>query len=269
MAQFNRLSSREWQVLKLLLQGKSNKLIASSLGISKRTVEFHLKNIYAKCEVNSRVELILKLANTTGAVAMAKLGQTTVDEGREIAENRDRLNSRRDWATSFRDAVSTIGKESEMKNLLNSKHVLVGVITAISTGVLWVSTMLYSQTIPSYEFKGRTVPLIVVWVMIGLSVGLIGKHNGSSLRRVFFGALFGTGLSPFLIIPLMLIVVLPLGKLAEWFGLIDPATMSNDAATILTTVIMITIWLVVGIAIGISLLFVSFRKPEQASVEGA
>ena len=156
-----------------------------------------------------------------------------------------------------------------MKNLLNSKHVLAGVITALSTGALWVSIMLYSQTIPSYEFKGKTVPLIVVWVMIGLSVGRIGKHNGNSLLRVFFGALFGTGLSPFLIIPLMLIVVLPLGKLAEWLGLIDPSTMSNNVATILTIVIMITIWLVVGITIGISLLFVSFRRPERASAEGA
>ena len=55
MAQFNKLSNREWEVAKLLLQGKSNKLIASALGISDRTVEFHLKNIYAKFQVSSRI----------------------------------------------------------------------------------------------------------------------------------------------------------------------------------------------------------------------
>ena len=61
MARFNPLTPREREVVKLLLQGKSNKLIALSLGISRRTVEFHLKNVYAKFQVSSRVELILQL----------------------------------------------------------------------------------------------------------------------------------------------------------------------------------------------------------------
>src|SRR5215208_4243482 len=111
MAQDDRLSKREREVVKLLLEGKSNKLIASSLGISKRTVEFHLKNIYAKFEVNSRIELILKLGNTTGIGEIEKLGQTTVDAMGEIAENRDRLITRMGWATVSRDTISTIGKE--------------------------------------------------------------------------------------------------------------------------------------------------------------
>ena len=42
MAQSNQLSDREQEVVKLLLEGKSNKLIASALGISDRTVEFQL-----------------------------------------------------------------------------------------------------------------------------------------------------------------------------------------------------------------------------------
>ena len=67
MAQSNQLSSRESEVVKLLLEGKSNKLIASALGISDRTVEFHLKNIYAKYQVSSRMELVLKLGQSTGA----------------------------------------------------------------------------------------------------------------------------------------------------------------------------------------------------------
>ena len=59
MAEFNRLSNREVDVIKLILEGKSNKQIAASLCISVRTVEFHLKNIYAKFVVASRIELIL------------------------------------------------------------------------------------------------------------------------------------------------------------------------------------------------------------------
>jgi DNA-binding NarL/FixJ family response regulator len=54
-------SGREKDVLKLLLQGKGNKQIALELGIANRTVEFHLSNIYAKLDVSTRAEAILKL----------------------------------------------------------------------------------------------------------------------------------------------------------------------------------------------------------------
>lgn len=74
MPQFDKLSTREQEVVKLLLQGKSNKLIAWSLGISDRTVEFHLKNIYAKFQVSSRVELILELGKVSGRLESKNLG---------------------------------------------------------------------------------------------------------------------------------------------------------------------------------------------------
>jgi DNA-binding CsgD family transcriptional regulator len=107
MEQSPRLSNREWEVVNLLRQGKSNKLIASSLTISERTVEFHLKNIYDKFQVSSRVELVLKL------------GDSTVADKGKVAENGDRLNLW-NWATSFREAVSVTGKEIKMTNLLTS-----------------------------------------------------------------------------------------------------------------------------------------------------
>jgi DNA-binding CsgD family transcriptional regulator len=261
MSEFPRLSNREWDVLKLLLQGKSNKLIASSLGISNRTVEFHLKNIYAKFQVSSRIELILKLGKATGGAEIQKLGHSTVASTGEIAENKDRLNLRMSWAKSF------LGKEIDMKNLSSSKHVLAGVTTALFTGAVWISALLYSQLLPPSEIKAWVAPLIVVWVIIGLTIGLVGKRYGTTLKRVLFSALFGAGLSPFTIIPLMMFVVIPIGKLAEWFGIIDPATMPNDVATNLTMIAMTGIWLVVGIFIGIMLLFLAFKKPEQASVQ--
>jgi DNA-binding CsgD family transcriptional regulator len=267
MAQFPRLSNREWEVVKLLLQGKSNKLIASSLGISDRTVEFHLKNVYAKFQVSSRIELILKLGNATGGFESAKLGQSTVVSKEEVTENRDRFSSRMNWATSFRETVSIIGKELEMKNLLSSKHVLVGMITALFTGFVWVFVLLYSHSLSSNEIKLWIVPTIVVWAIIGLSIGLVGKRNSNTSHKVFFSTLFSTGLSPFAIIPLMMIVVLPIGKLAEWFGLIDPSTMSNDVATLLGMIAMTAIWLIVGTTVGIVLLFVTIKKPEQKVIQ--
>ena len=71
-------SKRQQQVIELLLQGKSNRQIASKLGISESTVEFHLRNIYGKLHVNSRTEAILKLGQSTG-VMQAELREPLVD----------------------------------------------------------------------------------------------------------------------------------------------------------------------------------------------
>ena len=122
MAQSNQLSSREAEVVNLLLEGKSNKLIASALGISGSTVEFHLKNIYAKVQVSSRMELVLKLGQSTGAGKRAPAGdlwRSTVAGNGEITENGDQSNSR-NWVTSLRETVSLIGKELKMDSSLNS-----------------------------------------------------------------------------------------------------------------------------------------------------
>ena len=50
------LSHREQQLIPLLAQGKSNKQISASLGISDNTVKFHLKNLFAKIRVRNRNE---------------------------------------------------------------------------------------------------------------------------------------------------------------------------------------------------------------------
>jgi DNA-binding CsgD family transcriptional regulator len=261
MAQFPRLSNREWEVIKLLLQGKSNKLIASSLGISSRTVEFHLKNIYTKYQVSSRIELILKLGNTTGKVETGKLGYSTVESMEKTAENRSGRNSQMNWATFFRETVSIIGKESEMKNLLNTKHVLVGVITAFFAGFLWWAMLRYSGNMPTVS--AVSVPMIVILPLMGITIGFFGRQNGSTLQKVFFSTLLSVALSPFGIIPLMMAVVIPLGRLAAQVGIIDPSTMPSGIATLWATIIMTIIWLVVGITIGIMLLFVTIKKSQR------
>lgn len=108
MSSLNPLSKREQDVVDLLLEGKSNKMIAQALGITERTVEFHLKNIFTKYQVNSRMELVLKLRESTVA-----------GEGRS-AENSDESNLWR-WAVStFKEAVTRIGKELKMKNPSNA-----------------------------------------------------------------------------------------------------------------------------------------------------
>lgn len=51
------LSTREREVLDLILAGKMNKVIADDLGISMRTVEVHRAHIFDKMNVKTAVEL--------------------------------------------------------------------------------------------------------------------------------------------------------------------------------------------------------------------
>jgi DNA-binding NarL/FixJ family response regulator len=48
------LSARETEVLRLLAGGSTNRRIAIELGISERTVDRHVSNIYSKLDVSSR-----------------------------------------------------------------------------------------------------------------------------------------------------------------------------------------------------------------------
>ena len=52
------LSPREYQVLSLAAQGLTNKEIAFRLGISERTVQFHVNSIFNKTTTNSRTEAV-------------------------------------------------------------------------------------------------------------------------------------------------------------------------------------------------------------------
>ncbi len=54
------LTKRESEVLNLLCEGKSYKEIADTMFISPHTVNYHLKNIYKKLEVNSMHEAVIK-----------------------------------------------------------------------------------------------------------------------------------------------------------------------------------------------------------------
>jgi DNA-binding NarL/FixJ family response regulator len=57
-----RLTPREADVLRLLLQGQPNKLIARRLGMHECTVKTHLSNLIRKFEVKSRTGVVLRAA---------------------------------------------------------------------------------------------------------------------------------------------------------------------------------------------------------------
>lgn len=61
-ARLDSLSSREREVMNLILAGKYNKVIADELSIAMRTVEVHRARIFEKMGVRSAVELAQLLA---------------------------------------------------------------------------------------------------------------------------------------------------------------------------------------------------------------
>jgi DNA-binding CsgD family transcriptional regulator len=59
------ISSREKDIIQLMLNGLGNKDIAERLFISLNTVKTHNRNIFRKMDVKSRFELVMKLKNTS------------------------------------------------------------------------------------------------------------------------------------------------------------------------------------------------------------
>jgi LuxR family maltose regulon positive regulatory protein len=53
-------SRRELEVLEELIQGRSNKEIARALDMTEHTAKYHLKNLFAKLQVERRTQAIAK-----------------------------------------------------------------------------------------------------------------------------------------------------------------------------------------------------------------
>ena len=56
----DRLTDRELDVLRLIVDGLRNKEVAGELGISENTVKFHLRNILDKLHAQSRAEMVAR-----------------------------------------------------------------------------------------------------------------------------------------------------------------------------------------------------------------
>jgi DNA-binding NarL/FixJ family response regulator len=68
-----KLTKREVEVLTLVIEGKSSKEVADQLYVSKRTVDFHLANIYHKLQVNNRVQAFRE-ATRRGLISVSMVG---------------------------------------------------------------------------------------------------------------------------------------------------------------------------------------------------
>lgn len=65
-----KLTSRESEIVRLIMKGHSYKIIASDLHISEKTVAKHVSNIFAKVSATNKVELINKLEQRDTLVAL-------------------------------------------------------------------------------------------------------------------------------------------------------------------------------------------------------
>lgn len=175
------LSPREKQVVDLLLLGKSNKQIGLALGVSERTIEFHLKNIYIKMQVTSRVELILKLGQPTG-VKSAHLVEPTVDfESKKIDNGNQPMRSR--WANSLRNTVSLIKQEiamtikisfEDLNNYLKTHPTIFGIL--LFAGISFATR---------YVTYGVGLFFWLSYLVLGLSIGIGSIYLGLSWKKIF------------------------------------------------------------------------------------
>jgi DNA-binding CsgD family transcriptional regulator len=62
------LSKREFQIIELILQGKSNKEISETLFISLNTVKNHIYNLYQKLRIKNRGQLMILLFNEASKI---------------------------------------------------------------------------------------------------------------------------------------------------------------------------------------------------------
>ncbi|NPA67316.1 MAG: response regulator transcription factor [Chlorobi bacterium] len=57
----NIFSEKEIKIIRLLEKGLSNKTISERCNISENTVKYHLKNIYKKLGVHSRLQAVRRI----------------------------------------------------------------------------------------------------------------------------------------------------------------------------------------------------------------
>jgi DNA-binding CsgD family transcriptional regulator len=63
------LSPRELTIIRLVAVGRTTKEIASTLGISQRTVNWHLSEVFAKLGASSRAEAVALAMEAKAIVA--------------------------------------------------------------------------------------------------------------------------------------------------------------------------------------------------------
>lgn len=87
------LTDREWEILRLAARGKQQGEIAMSLDIAVNTVKNHFRNIYAKLEVRSLTEALVKLNEGRGLLDVQPLSTPAIPSKPKQARSASQLGS--------------------------------------------------------------------------------------------------------------------------------------------------------------------------------
>ncbi len=134
-----------------------------------------------------------------------------------------------------------------MKNDVSLNLAFAGVIAALLAGLFWNVVWEYA---PGKLF----IPLIIVLAISGLVIGLVGKQHGEAPLKVLFSFVLGTGLSPLVVTPFIMLVVLPAYIIARGLGVFDLSAMSTETVINLEMGTLLALLLIASIALGIALL---------------
>jgi two-component system response regulator FixJ len=81
VARLESLTPREREVMELVIEGRSSKLIARQLGISAKTVEFHRARVMEKMQVASALDLVRVVLTARQSAATGGAGRSRSADG--------------------------------------------------------------------------------------------------------------------------------------------------------------------------------------------
>ena len=147
----NQLSERERDVVAQVLLGKSNKQIAQALGISSRTVEFHLRNTFAKYQVSSRIELILRLGSAPGDSPRVEPGLSPVENASTNPDDKrqPRPSPERASSSALVGARSHPGAAVKSRQTFMIGHAILWAVAVIASALLGGAPELSIYVLPS------------------------------------------------------------------------------------------------------------------------
>jgi len=167
MPPISQLSDRERDVVAQVLLGKSNKQIAQALGISPRTVEFHLRNIFAKHLVGSRIELILRLGGAPSDSPRGDPGPSRVENASTNHDDTRQPDPLRERVTTS----ATVGARSDPGAVMTSRQTFM-----IGHAVLWAAAIIATALL-----GGRSE--LTTFILPALAIGalyVVGPRDPST-----------------------------------------------------------------------------------------
>jgi DNA-binding CsgD family transcriptional regulator len=253
MSQKFLLTDREVEVVQLLLQGKSNKMIALKLGISISTVEFHLTNIYMKMNVGSKFELILNLVDKVLQQGKWNLGKSPDDKQRDLSDNDLGKTLVTNGANLKAKEMYSMQNKIGRNELTLKTNIIAGTAASLISGIGVVLLMMRFGHTAFESVLPWILPLTIVLTGLGAFLGWLNHKRSYSLWKLIITTMVGVYTGAILMIPIVGFVVYPLTKVIMRWGIIQRELIPNETASSMVIVAYLIAWLVSGL--GISFFF--------------